>query len=745
MRPASLLRGLPYYNPRAEHDACGTGFIASLNGPSHEVLRMGLGALACLAHRGALSADAATGDGAGVLTQLPRAFFVEEYRKMQVGRRVAPDHVGVGVFFFLRDEGAGVHARRAAEQALAEEAITSFVWRPVPIDPEALGVYARESCPKIEHLLATAPAWDGPEAFERRLYRARQRMEAAFTRGGTGGEPPYVASLSARTIVYKGLMVAPQLAAFYRDLRDPAFVTEAVIYHQRYSTNTRPAWSRAQPFRRLAHNGEINTLQGNVAWMRARQRDLRAPFWDSLGEALFPVIDPDTSDSGMLDNAAELLHLSGRDLRHAMMMLVPEAWEGNPELPPGHRALHRYHACLTEPWDGPAAFVFGDGRFFGAILDRSGLRPMRYALTRDGWVFAGSEAGAVPVDPAGVTKYGKLGPGEFLCVDLQEHRILESDEVKDDVCGRRPYGAWTERNLIRVEAATAVAVAPVPDRAQLRRMQRAFADTAEEIVSVLRPMVEHGKEGIGSMGDDTPHAVLSTKERPLFHYFKQRFAEVTNPPIDHLREGLVFSLRTLLGPRGNLLGEGPEQARLIELPTPILLDPELDALRRLGEGDATFAARTLDATFAVADGPDALAPALERLCGDAARSVQSGAGILVVSDRAVDGERVAIPALMAVGAVHQQLIRAGLRMRAGIVIESAQPRDVHHLAALLGFGADVVQPYLALEVREILAALGYRSLDEVVGRADLLRQVRTGSPTADRLDLRPLLCPRGGR
>ena len=683
------------FDPRVEHDACGVGFIAHTRGASHEVLRMGLQALACLEHRGATAGDAETGDGAGVLTQVPQALFTRIFAE---AGRTRPQAVGIGVFFLPRDAAERTRVHTAAEAALRREGLNDFLWRPVPVDEEVLGRQARAGCPVIEHLLVAHPAGAGEQDFERRLYAVRRRVEADVSAWAPGRDDAYVASFSGRTMVYKGLMLAPQLADFYGDLRDPAFRTAAVIYHQRYSTNTAPAWRRAQPFRRLAHNGEINTLQGNITWMRAREAQLQSGLWSTLGDSLRPVCDPESSDSGALDNVAELLHLSGRDLRHVMMLLVPEVWETIAEMDPARRDFYRYHAALMEPWDGPAALVFGDGRIFGACLDRNGLRPLRYAITDDGWVAAGSEVGAWSLDPARVVRYGKLGPGQILCADLVEGRVMESDEVKDAICGRQPYGAWLESGLVlgsRVAAATEDSddrLAPE----ELARLQRAFAYTHEDTIHLLRPMVEHGKESVGSMGDDTPHAVFSDKERPLFHYFKQRFAEVTNPPIDHLREDLVFSLRTLLGPRCDLLEEGGGHAHLIEMPSPVLLARELATICRLGEADPTFRAVTLETTFSCADGPDGLEPAIDRLCAAATAAVKSGAGLLVLSDRGVDVEHAAIPILMAVGAVHHHLIRAGLRMRVSLIAETAEPREVHHLAALLGYGANAIQPYLAM-------------------------------------------------
>ena len=708
-------RSRSLYDPRAERDACGVGFIASVNGASHEVLRFGLQALGCLSHRGAVAADAETGDGAGILTQVPQGLFQAEYLRLG-GRQIEAPVIGVGVFFLPRAETERAAACKKIERALAAESADDYLWRTVPTNLEALGAHAKATCPSIAHLLVARPAGEDAIAFERRLYRIRRRVEHAFAALAETRDDYYAVSCSARTIVYKGLMMAAQLAAFYPDLANPEFRTAGVVYHQRYSTNTAPSWQRAQPFRRLAHTGEINTLQGNVNWMWARQHGLEAPFLAPLGEMMWPVIDPHSSDSGKLDNAVELLHLAGRDLRHVMMLLVPEAWEQIPDLPTERRDFYRYHACLMEPWDGPAALVFGDGRTFGAILDRNGLRPMRYAITDDGWVYAGSEVGLVDLDAGRVRKYGKLGPGQLLCVDLEAGRVIESDEVKGEVCARQPYGAWLAEHLVSIHEGLAWGIAggeavadeqeapvvasrdgaPPMERDRLLRLRRAFSYTKEERVNVIRPMIEHGHEGVGSMGDDTPHAVFSQKERPFFHYFKQCFAEVTNPPIDHLREGLVFSLRVLLGPRPNLLLETPAHAHQIELPSPLLFDQELAAIRRYGEFDPVFRSVTLDAVFPCAEGAAGLEPAVRRLCEAADAAVAAGAGILALSDRAVDAQRVAMPSLMAIGAVHHHLIRTGRRMKVSLIVESGDPREIHHLATLLGYGANAVNPYLVL-------------------------------------------------
>jgi glutamate synthase (ferredoxin) len=539
--------------------------------------------------------------------------------------------------------------------------------------------------------------------FEQSLYLARKTFErAARTQYGA-----YVPSFSSRTIVYKGLCLAQQLPEFYADLRDPDYAVALTVFHQRYSTNTLPTWQRAQPFRVLCHNGEINTLQGNVAWMKAREPRLDLPGFGNPDGLLRPVIDADGSDSAMLDNAVEVLMHGGREVHHAVTMLVPPAWEKLPDLPEAVRDFYAYHACLTEPWDGPAALVFTDGATVGAALDRNGLRPCRYLVTGDGLVAAASEAGAVPVEPERIVLRGKLGPGQLLSVDTSRGLVLENAALKLDLAARQPYGHW-----IRTHLRTSPEL-PIPNlksqipnpKSQISNLklsegglqstlqqQAAFGYTNEELVMVIRPMAEDGVEALGSMGDDTSPAVLSDKPRPLFGYFRQRFAEVTNPPIDPLREQLVMSLKVRLGARGNFLAETPEQARLLELDSPFLTDEQLAALK----ADPGLRAVTLSTLFRVADGPAGLEQALDRVCAQAETAARSGAQLLVLSDRGVSARHTFIPSLLAVSAVHHHLLRAGLRTQVDLIAESGEPREVHHFACLLGYGAAALNPYLAL-------------------------------------------------
>ena len=697
-----------------EHDACGVGFIADTSGrPSHDVVRWGLTALSRMRHRGGVSADGRTGDGAGVMTEIPHRLLQQELSNRSV-QLPPPGDYALAVCFFPWDAQMREEARQLFEEACRKYGLSVLTWRPVPIDESALGRIAAATRPDLWHAVIARPSTVAPARdFERVLYLARRDYERAVGRRSWGNDDqlPYISSMSSRTVVYKGLLMAEDLERFYLDLRNPTFETRFIIFHQRYSTNTTPAWKRAQPYRVLAHNGEINTLQGNVNWFAAREAVLSSSDWpEATPERLCPVIDTDGSDSAMLDNVAELLTLSGRDIRHTLLMLVPEAWEKVDDLPQEWKDFYRFHACLTEPWDGPAALVFSDGRWVGARLDRNGLRPMRYSVLKSGLVVAASETGVVDMEPEQVLEHGKLGPGQMVAVDLESGRLLHDDENKAELAGRRDYGAWVKagiRLLGDSSSAAASTASPVIASLPSSRMLSMFGYTSEEVTVLMRPMAESGQEPDGSMGDDTPHAVFSSVHRPLHHYFKQRFAQVTNPPIDHLREELVFSLTTRLGRRPNLLEETPEQARLIEHPSPILTEAHMQTLKTLGQTEPGFRHAVLDALFP-ADDANALEPALEALCRQAEAAVDAGCTILILSDRGADRRRAPIPALLATGAVHHHLLRAGKRARASIVVESGEPREVHHFAALLGYGAAAIHPYLALAVaRELGTAENY--------------------------------------
>lgn len=700
-----------FHQPLIERGNCGIGFVADQYGrASHAILRQALQALNNLQHRGAVAADAQTGDGAGTLTPLPRRLFAREAERL-TGKTVDPASLGVGVFFF--QPSTEESCRRLLEEACAAHGLSVLCWREPPTDPAALGPRARATLPVIQQaLLRPQQSAINTQQFERALYLARK----AFEKKARLAHGAYVPSMSARTIVYKGLFNAPQLSAFYADLHDPDYEVALAVFHQRYSTNTLPTWQRAQPFRVLCHNGEINTLQGNINWMKAREPLLRAAFAEAA--ALRPVIDPDGSDSAMLDNVAELLNLGGRVIQHAITMLVPPAWERLPDLPEAIRDFYEYHSCLTEPWDGPAALAFTDGVRVGVALDRNGLRPNRYLVTEDGLVVAGSEAGIVPVDDARVQLKGKLGPGQALVVDTERGVVMRDLQVKGELAVRRPYGAWVRRGIRRLKGSGSRKEAGQAGTerffllpSSLILQQAAFGYTSEELVMVLRPMIETGAEAIGSMGDDTPSAVFSDKPRPLFGYFRQRFAEVTNPPIDPLREQLVMSLKVRLGARRNFLAETPAQAELLELDMPFLTASGLAQLR----AEARLKPVTLSTLFPVRDGAAGLTAALATLQRQAEAEVRAGAEVLILSDRGVDADHTFIPSLLALGAVHHHLLRCDLRTRVDFVVESGEPRDVHHFACLIGYGAAAIHPYLALATALELDR-GATPPDEVIHR-----------------------------
>ncbi|WP_333691735.1 glutamate synthase large subunit [Chloroflexus sp.] len=690
------------YDPRFERDACGIGFVARVNGrEGHDILELALTALSRLEHRGAVADDARTGDGAGVLTQLPRRLLRRELAA--AGITVADTDLALGMLFLPADPTQCAAACALIEQALARYQLPLLRWREVPINPDALGDRARSAMPTIRQVIVGRPQGLDDRAFERVIFLARKAMEQGFRRDGL---PAYIPSFSTRTVVYKGLLLGSHLADFYLDLRDPDFTTAIAVYHQRYSTNTFPTWDRAQPFRMLSHNGEINTLQGNVNWMRARELAITLPDDFLPGGAppmsdLLPVIDENGSDSAMLDNTLELLVMAGRDIRHAAAMLVPEAWEKVPDIDPALRAFYQYHSCLIEPWDGPAALAFSDGVIVGTSLDRNGLRPARYIITDDGLVVSGSEVGAVPIAETRIVCKGKLGPGQMLAVDTAAGRIYTDSEVKSLLASRRPYSEWLNERLCYLP--TELPAVPAEEEEDLQPLQMAFGYTSEELNVIIKPMGMTGHEPVGSMGDDTPIPPLSQWEsgRPLFHFFKQRFAEVTNPPIDPLREELVMSISIGIGRRRSILLETPEHAHLLQLTSPFLTNAQLQAIRN--QTDPLLRPATISALFPARHiTAESLIKALERVSAEAAAAVQSGAAIVILSDRGIDADHAALPMLLATGAVHHHLIRTGLRSRVSLVVETGEAREVHHMATLIGYGAEAINPYLAIaSVRRI--------------------------------------------
>jgi len=672
-----------------EHDACGVGFVAHASGVrSHEVISMALEAAARCAHRGAASTDN-SGDGAGLLTQIPhRLFYRDAYR---LGLHLQPGlPFGVGALFLPREPQALRESVELVEAVLAEDGIPFLGWRDVPTNPAALGPTALTSCPVIRQVLVGRPALAADEQqWEQALYLSRREMERRAEERGLPGF--YVCSLSCRTIVYKALLTGTQLPAFFTDFRYPEYESAIAVFHQRYSTNTLPSWPLAQPFRLLAHNGEINTLWGNRNAMTMRQPMLSSPVWGKKIERLRQVIWREGSDSASLDNAMELLVRSGRDVVHTSMMMVPQAWEKYSDLDPGVKAFYEYHQCVLEPWDGPAAIAFTDGVLCGASVDRNGLRPSRYKVRRDGLVVSGSEVGLVDLDPREVIECGKVGPGEVLVVDTRRGEVIRNQDAKREVAGRRPYARWVARYMATLVPDPA-RVPPVHTGDALLRAQRSFGYGFEDLRLVLEPMGGSGADPVWSMGDDTPIPPLSAVPQSVYAYFRQRFAQVTNPPIDSLRESMVMSLRMHLGRRGSPLLERPVYARMLRLEHPVLLPEEMAALRNV----AGFSTVTLDAVWDTSRGVDGLRPALTALRRAAERAARRGAHILIISDRAATASHAPIPMLLAIGAVRQHLVHTGLRARVGLVAEAGDAFDIHHFATLIGYGAEAVHPWLAL-------------------------------------------------
>jgi glutamate synthase domain-containing protein 2/glutamate synthase domain-containing protein 1/glutamate synthase domain-containing protein 3 len=700
MKDPSVISGLPpaqgLYDPRYEHDACGIGFVCHINGRrSHDLIEKGIQVLVNLTHRGACGCDPQTGDGAGVLIQIPHKFFAQECAKLGFTLPAAGEY-GVGMCFLPVEPHTRLQCEGIVERIAAEEGLTVLGWRDTPIDGSAIGRVARNTQPYIEQIFIGRGKGMTEDQLERKLYVVRKRAEAEVAASALPDKGFfYVPSLSARTIVYKGLLLAPQIARFYPELSEPEVVSALCLVHQRFSTNTFPTWQLAHPFHYIAHNGEINTLRGNVNWMHARQSVLASPAFGEDIKKLFPIIQPGGSDSAAFDNALELLVMSGRSLAHAMAMLIPEAWSKNPHMNPQKRAFYEYHASLMEAWDGPAAVAFTDGRSIGAVLDRNGLRPARYMVTHDNLCLMASETGVLPVKPEDVKSKGRLQPGKMLLVDTVEGRIVSDKELKASLYGRNPYQLWIKENQITLDQLADPPREIQPDPATILRRQRAFGYTDEDFKMILGPMAEKGEEPVGSMGTDTPLACLSDKPQPLFNYFKQLFAQVTNPPIDPIREEMVMSLTSYIGTERNILAETPQHCHTLKLPHPILTNRDLEKLRRVSQGD--FLATTLPTLFPVDDGAKGLERALTQLCRHASQAIQSGYTLLILSDRGLDADYAPIPSLLALTAVHNHLVREETRTQVALIIESGEPREVMHFALLIGYGASAINPYLALE------------------------------------------------
>ncbi|MEI6193310.1 MAG: glutamate synthase large subunit [Verrucomicrobiota bacterium] len=693
---APLKQGL--YDPQFEHDSCGLGFVVNIKGKkSHQSVSDALQILVNLDHRGAVGCEPNTGDGAGILLQVPHDFLAAQTAKLGF-TLPAFGQYGVGMLFLPKDvaQRAGVKAEIA--RIISAEGQTLLGWRDVPTDNSSLGKSAVAAEPFMAQLfIGRNAAVKDDAAFERKLYVIRKIAEQTIRYGNKipGGKWFYVSSLSARTIIYKGMLMPEQVAPYYADLRDESFTTALALVHSRFSTNTFPSWDRAHPNRCIAHNGEINTLRGNVNWMKSAQANFVSELFGDDIKKVIPVINTDNSDSAQFDNVVELLTLAGRELPHAMMMMIPEPWENHESMDPELRAFYEYHSCLTEPWDGPASMAFTDGKFIGACLDRNGLRPSRYYVTKDDMVIMASEAGVLPIAPERIAVKGRLQPGRMFLIDTEQGRIIADEELKKKYSSAHPYQKWLDEHHLLLENLPEPTQHTEPSHRKILQEQQAFGYTFEDLRFIVGPMANDGVQPLGSMGTDTPLAVLSQKPQLLYNYFKQLFAQVTNPPIDPIREEIVTSTETMVGSRGGLLNPLPESCALIKLEQPILTDEQLQKLRFVDRPG--FKSATLPILFKVADGKNGLETALDNLFAATDKAIKDGVNVLILSDRGVSPELAPIPALLATAGLHHHLIRAGTRGKVGLVLESGEPREVHHFALLIGYGCSAINPYLAYE------------------------------------------------
>ena len=694
------------YDSRNEHDACGIGFVANISGQkSHEIILKGIEILVNLAHRGACGCDPKTGDGAGVLIQIPHAFFEAECSRLGFPLP-SPGEYGVGMMFLPVEPHERMACEAIMEEIVRDEGLTVLGWRDTPVNANTIGRVARSTQPYIEQIFVKRAYGMDVDTLERKLYVIRKRAEVEVDRTDLREKSFfYIPSLSARTIVYKGLLLAPQIANFYLELSHPEVRSGLCLVHQRFSTNTFPTWHLAHPYRYICHNGEINTLRGNVNWMHSRTSVLASPLFGNDIKKLEPIITPGGSDSANLDNAVELLFQAGRSLPHVMEMLIPAAWTNDPTMPEDVKAFYEYHASLMEPWDGPAAVAFTDGRMIGAKLDRNGLRPGRFVVTKSGLVIMASEAGVLPLDPQDIQFKGRLEPGRMLLVDTEKGRIIPDEEIKKQLAARQPYSQWLKDNQVTLKQMADPPRVQPTDHATIVMRQRAFGYSDEDLKTILVPMATQGEEPVGSMGTDTPLACLSDKPQLLFNYFKQMFAQVTNPAIDSIREDMVMSLYDYIGREGNLLDETPQLCHTLRKRHPIVTNWNLEKLRRVSQGD--FLATTLPMLFQVDGGVRRLQQAIDSLCRRASLAIKSGYTLLILSDRGVDEEYAPIPSILALSAVHNHLVREKTRGQVALIVESGEPREVMHLALLMGYGASAINPYLAIETLEDLHAKSF--------------------------------------
>ncbi|MEI6875734.1 MAG: glutamate synthase central domain-containing protein, partial [Spirochaetota bacterium] len=700
-----LAQGL--YDPKNEHDACGIGFVASIKGEkTHKIVRSALKVLERMSHRGASCEDKETGDGAGILIQIPHDFLLGAAADQGLTLPEAGGYA-VGMAFLPTDPITRALVEGRIELIARDEGLSFIGWRTVPVDRSTIGKKAVASMPFIRQFFITRPdSLRDDLDFERRLYVVRKRVER-MVEGKAENDPDYVyiPSLSGRTLVYKGLMKGDQVEAFYLDLRHASLASAIAVVHSRFSTNTFPSWERAHPYRYLIHNGEINTLKSNVNWMKAREPMIRTEMFGDDSSRVSSIINENGSDSSMFDNCLEFLYLTGRPLAHSMMMMIPEPWENREDMSDGMRAFYEYHACLMEPWDGPAAMVFSDGKRVGALLDRNGLRPARYIVTKEGMVIMASEAGVLNIPAEDIEKKEKLMPGSMLLIDTEEGRIIPDEEIKKRFAGEKPYRQWLDERLVKLEDLDAGPEVRGLDPDELKQKQSAFGYTNEDLELTILPMARDGLDPVSSMGYDAPLAVLSDRPQLLFSYFKQLFAQVTNPPIDSVREEIVIGTSTFIGSEGDLINPTPEACRQIKFETPMIDNEDMARLRSMSlQG---FKPLVMPILYPVADGPAALERAMERLFSAADAAFESGVNLMILSDRGMDAKNAPIPSLLAVSGLHHHLIRNGRRTLTAIALESGEPREVHHFAALIGYGASAVNPYMALESVEDLCRRGF--------------------------------------
>ncbi len=689
------------YDPALDKDSCGVGFIADIKGrKSHQIVEDALTILVNLEHRGAVGADPRAGDGAGILVQIPHQFFAKKAAERGFALP-APGEYAIGSLFMPQEDAWRAEIRNVYAEEIANEGLELLGWRDIPTDNSTLGETVKPTEPAHQQVfIGKGSRVLSEDDFERRLYILRKAISGRlYTMRERRNAGYYPVSLSCRTIIYKGMFLADQLGAYYPDLHDPDFVSALALVHQRFSTNTFPTWSLAHPYRMVAHNGEINTLRGNRNWMAARQASARSPYYGDDISKLWPISYEGQSDTACFDNALEFLVQGGYPLAHAMMMMIPEAWAGNPLMSEERRAFYEYNAALMEPWDGPAAIAFTDGRQIGATLDRNGLRPARYLVTRDDRIVMASEMGVLPIPESEIVTKWRLQPGKMLLVDLAEGRLIPDEEIKAQLARSHPYGEWLENTLIVLEELPPAQTRPALSNLTLLDRQQTFGYSQEDLRILMAPMGASGEEAIGSMGNDAPISALSSKPKLLFTYFKQNFAQVTNPPIDPIREELVMSLVSIIGPRPNLFDlEGMSTVKRLEARQPILTNEDLEKIRSISEiSDSHFKSLMLDATWAADLGAKGLPGAIDHLCNQAEQAVRDGINIIILSDRLAGSDRIPIPSLLACAAVHHHLIREGLRTSVGLVVESGEPREIHHFACLAGYGAEAINPYLAFE------------------------------------------------